>query len=138
MKVHAIVMHAAATRPDQHITAADVRRWHVEGNGWSDIGYHYFIRRDGTVEKGRPDGRQGAHVAGHNAGTLGVCMAGGFGGDCNYTAAQWDAAAGLVRSLIVQHPDAKVTGHRDLDSGKQCPCFDAEAWAETLTREGAV
>lgn len=132
MKVKRIILHATATPPDRDVTAAEIRRWHVEGNGWSDIGYHYVIRRDGTLEKGRPDNVPGAHVAGHNHDSLGVALAGGWKGDCDYTAAQWATLAGLVRTLQVQHPDAKVSGHRDYDDGKACPCFNAREWAETI------
>jgi N-acetylmuramoyl-L-alanine amidase len=60
-KINWLVIHTAATRPSMDIGAKEIRRWH-KAKGWSDIGYHYVIRRDGRVEKGRPDARVGAHV----------------------------------------------------------------------------
>lgn len=134
MKIKKLIIHAADTPADMDIGAEEIRRWHVDpkprGNGWSDIGYHYVIRRNGEIEKGRPDTRQGAHAAGHNAGSLGICLVGGMP-DCNYTAAQWHSLESLVTSLLAQHPGAEVIGHRDV-SDKPCPMFDAVAWARGL------
>lgn len=140
MTITKVIIHAADTPADMDIGAEEIRRWHVEGNGWSDIGYHYVIRRDGRIELGRDldgDGdvedEQGAHVYGHNRGTLGICMVGGKP-DCNYTAAQWRSLAWLVRDILGRHglTPADVYGHRDFDDGKTCPQFDAPAWAQTL------
>lgn len=138
--VDKVIVHAADTPSDMDIGAEEIRRWHVEGNGWSGIGYHYIIRRDGTIELGRDldgDGdvgeHMGAHVYGHNRGTLGVCMVGGKPG-CNYTAAQWKSLEWLVRDILGRHELAAtdVYGHNDFDSSKGCPMFDARAWAATL------
>ena len=140
MKIKKVIIHAADTPADMDIGTAEIRRWHVEGNGWSDIGYHYVIRRDGVTETGRDldgDGdieeEVGAHVYGHNRGTLGVCMVGGMPG-CNFTSAQWAALAFLVRDILERHGlgVGDVYGHRDFDNGKTCPTFDARAWASTL------
>lgn len=140
MSITKIIIHAADTLSSMDIGADEIRRWHVEGNGWSDIGYHYVIRRNGTVESGRDldgDGdieeETGAHVYGHNRGTLGICMVGGKP-DCNYTAAQWASLGWLVRDILKRHGLGVdvVYGHRDLDSSKTCPQFDARAWAATL------
>ena len=71
-----IAVHCAATTPDMDIGAATIDRWHKE-RGFSSIGYHYVIRRDGTLETGRPLNTPGAHVQGHNAHSIGICLAGG-------------------------------------------------------------
>jgi len=113
------------------VGAEDIRRWHVEGNGWDDIGYHYVIRRDGSIEKGRDDNVQGAHVRGHNKNSLGVCMVGGYNGECNYTSAQWLSLESIISTLKVQHKNATVHGHNEF-SDKKCPCFDVKSWSETL------
>lgn len=135
-----VFIHAADTPAGMDIGADTIRRWHVEGNGWSDIGYHYVIRRNGVIEPGRDldgDGdveeEMGAHVYGHNRGTLGICMVGGKP-DCNFTAAQWRSLEWLIVDILDRHgltSDA-VYGHRDFDSGKTCPQFDARAWASEL------
>lgn len=127
-----IIIHAADTPADMDIGAAEIRDWHVDDNGWRDIGYHYVIRRDGTLETGRDELTPGAHAAGHNTGSVGVCLVGGKP-DCNYTAAQWACLEALVRDLLGRYPGAEVIGHRDV-SAKPCPMFDAKAWASTLKR----
>lgn len=112
------------------IGAREIRSWHIKGNGWSDIGYHYVIRRSGALEKGRADHRQGAHVKGHNKGTIGICMVGGIGenqqADSNFTYAQYTTLVGLIQDLKQQYGlDLKVSGHRDY-ANKSCPCFSIQ------------
>lgn len=135
-EINKIVIHCSATPPDMDIDANDIRDWHVNDNHWNDIGYHWVIRRDGEVEPGRDEAIAGAHVRGHNGDSIGVCLVGGtdadMGGDANFTSAQWAALETLVRELLDRYPEADVMGHRELDDGKECPCFDAPAWVETV------
>ena len=83
--VREIILHCSATRPDWmegrsfSDQVAEIRRWHVQGNGWRDIGYHHVIGRGGEHATGRPETAIGAHVIGHNAGTIGICLIGGHG-----------------------------------------------------------
>ena len=130
----ALVVHCAATTPTQDIGAAEIRKWHVEERGWSDIGYHYVIRRNGTVETGRPVTDVGAHVAGYNSETVGICLVGGINErgdpDANYTDAQWNSLHGLLVALRVRYPHARICGHRDFPNVlKACPSFDVASWA---------
>lgn len=132
-EIKAIVIHCAYTPPDMDVDAEEIRRWHVEERGWDDIGYHHVIKRDGTYEKGRPEETPGAHVYGHNQDTIGVCLAGGMDADrqnpdCNFTRQQWDKLEILVRSIRWQHGQIPVHGHREYDSSKACPTFDAHKW----------
>ena len=106
-----IIIHASATRADWMATlptadkVAEIRRWHVKDRGWKDIGYHYLIDRNGTVATGRPVEQVGAHVAGHNTGTIGVCLIGGHGSsetdrfDEHFKAAQDKALRVLLADL---------------------------------------
>ena len=132
-EVEYLVIHCSATPEDMDIGAEEIRRWHLQ-RGWLDIGYHYFIRRDGLVEKGRNDNVPGAHARGYNEKSLGICLIGGVESDkqtpeANYTHAQWDSLEHLVRTLSGDHEDAVVVGHRDLPGvGKACPSFDAPEW----------
>ena len=131
-QIDKIIIHCAYTRPSQDIGVAEIRDWHVKGNGWSDVGYHHVIRRNGEIEKGRQEATQGAHAVGHNATSIGVCLVGGRREDkdepdCNFTKAQWWSLMHLVQELTKRHPDAEVIGHRDV-SAKPCPCFDVRAW----------
>ena len=132
MTARYITIHCSYSRPSQKWTAADIRRIHVEENGWSDIGYHFVIRRDGKRETGRPLARMGAHVAGHNEDNIGTCLIGGMkedgsGPDCNFTKSQWRELEKLVGELKIQFPNALIKGHRDFDT-RPCPTFDAQEW----------
>ena len=127
-EVKFIVIHCAATEADPEIDAQTIRMWHLR-RGWFDIGYHYVIKTDGTIEDGRPTDRPGAHARGFNHISLGICMVGGIKGENNFTDDQWDALAGLVKGLKVAYPDAEVLGHRDLPNvNKLCPSFEAREW----------
>lgn len=132
-----IVIHCTATPVTMDIGAREVRRMHKQ-RGWSDIGYHRVIRRDGTAEAGRPLSHVGAGVGGHNHNTVHVALVGGVKLDArtpedNFTPPQWAALYREVQDLIAVYPGAKVLGHRDFPNvAKACPCFDARAWAERL------
>lgn len=131
--VRFIVIHCSATKENQDISAEDIRGWHLQ-RGWVDIGYHKVIRRDGSVEDGRPLNRPGAHARGFNHVSLGICLVGGVESDgvtaeSNFTHAQWESLENVVRELLELHPDAEVLGHRDLPNvSKACPSFDAPEW----------
>lgn len=129
--INEIIVHCSATPEGQNVTAADIRRWHTVGNGWNDIGYHFVVRIDGTVEPGRPLAQPGAHCRGHNARSVGICYAGGVAADGRTpkdtrTPAQRAAMLTLLRELKQQFPDAAIHGHRDF-AAKACPSFDATA-----------
>jgi N-acetylmuramoyl-L-alanine amidase len=133
MNITHIVVHYSATYSDQNITRADIDKMH-KARGWKMIGYHWFIRRDGTVEQGRPETMVGAHVANQNTGKIGICWAGGLEratgpnkGVNNMTEAQERALIEKIRECLKRYPKAIVTGHRNLAS-TQCPGFDVPAW----------
>jgi len=130
-KIDRIIVHASATKPDQNITAKNIERWHVEDNGWRAIGYHYVIRRDGTLEKGRDIHEAGAHALGYNANSIGVCLVGGVdkfnSPEQNYTANQYYTLKKLLDVLCVTFPDADIIGHNDV-SDKACPVFNVGEW----------
>jgi N-acetylmuramoyl-L-alanine amidase len=126
-----LVVHCAATKPTMDIGLREIRQWHRQ-QGWLDVGYHYIIRRDGTIEEGRPQDVIGSHVKGHNHESLGICMAGGIDAsgkpENNFTPEQFASLSGLLFKLREQFPQATILGHRELDSGKACPSFDVQAW----------
>ena len=134
--IDTIVIHCTATPEGRDVSAADVKRWHT-AKGWSDIGYHFLIRLDGTIETGRPIERQGAHVRGYNAHTVGVAYAGGT--DANgkpadtLTQAQYAAIVRLVEELRDSYGWMDVCGHRDFPGvRKACPSFDVATKFPTL------
>ncbi|MBD9179251.1 MAG: lysozyme [Odoribacter splanchnicus] len=126
-KIDLIVIHCADTFARMDIGVKEIREWHLK-RGFNDIGYHYVIRRDGTVENGRPLEKAGAHAQGYNSRSVGICYAGGKGDDGrpedNRTPEQKATLQKLVAELLEQFPDAEVCGHRDLPGvNKECPCF---------------
>ena len=133
-----LIIHCADTPAIMDIGAEEINDWHI-ARGWSAIGYHFVVRRDGTIEKGRDldnDGdvleEVGAHAAGHNAHSLGVCMVGGKGG-FNFTARQMRSLDFIIDDMVQRFPDIEVLGHCDLANvDKECPQFNVRAWRETV------
>lgn len=68
-----IIHHAASTTAD----AKTIHKWHLN-NGWSGIGYHFVILKNGTIERGRPINTIGAHCTGENSDSIGICFEGNF------------------------------------------------------------
>ena len=124
------IIHCADTPKDMDIGVHEIRRWHVEENGWADIGYHFVIKRDGTVEAGRDQDAPGAHARNYNDKSIGICLVGGKP-TFNFTTAQMQALDTLCRTLRVEYPTAKIIGHNEVAT-KPCPMFDARAWAEGI------
>lgn len=126
-----IIIHCSATKPSMDIGLRDISIWHKQ-QGWLACGYHYIIRRDGTVEAGRPHDVVGSHVRNHNNNSVGVCMVGGVDDklkpENNFTAEQWKALNQIVAKLEALYPAAKVVGHNDFDKGKACPSFKVSDW----------
>lgn len=149
-EIRHIVIHCSATPDGWWFTAEAIDRWHGD-RGFERreaacaafnphlvaIGYHYVIKTNGVVDTGRHEDEIGAHVAGSNAHSIGVCMI----GTGRYTRAQWDALAHLVTELRGCYPDAEVCGHRDCSPDadgdgvvepwewlKTCPGFDVAGW----------
>jgi len=126
-----IVIHCSATKPTMDIGLNEIRKWHVKDNGWRDVGYHYIVRRNGEVELGRRHDDTGAHAAGYNHKTIGVCMVGGMADDNsaqnNFTDKQWTAVKDLLNQIKVDYPGVNIIGHNEISS-KECPSFDVQEW----------
>lgn len=123
-----IIVHCSATPEGRDVSAATIDDWHKQ-RGWSGIGYHYVVSLDGTIEYGRDINKTGAHVKGHNKGSIGLCYVGGVDSDMNpkdtRTDEQKESLLLLIKTLKKMHPGAEVYGHRDF-STKACPSFDAK------------
>lgn len=111
MRFRGIVLHTVGVAGDT--TMAAIRRYHIEHNGWSDAGYHYGIRKDGTVEPGRSLTRAGAHCEGAND-TIGICVY-GDGDREPWTPEQWRATVELLADLCERHGwvSEQIHGHRE-------------------------
>ena len=132
-----IAIHCAATKPSANIGAADIDRWH-RAQGWRCIGYHFVIRRDGTVEEGRDVEVIGAHVEGYNSNSVGICLVGGVSEkdvnipENNFTPAQFAALKKLLLELREKYPTAHIQGHRDFPGVKKaCPSFAVSGWLKS-------
>ena len=135
-------MHVSATKMSQNFGVDACRAYHIK-KGWSDIGYHFYIEKDGTIKYGRPLTRDGAHVRGFNKGTIGICCEGGLNESGTpkdtMTDIQKLSLEGLLLALKKGNPKMKVKGHRDyspdlnnngiiepFEFSKACPCYDAQ------------
>lgn len=129
-KINQIVDHCSATPKGKYFDVDDIREWHVKGNGWTDVGYHYIVLLDGTIQLGRPIEVPGAHVSGHNDDTISVCYIGGGtkgNEEDTRTLEQFKSLHYLHQTLKRIFKDAEILGHRDFEGvTKLCPCFDAK------------
>ena len=124
-----IIIHCSATPEGKDFTTAQIKQWHL-ARGFSDIGYHYVIYRDGSIHTGRAESVSGAHCTGHNTISIGVCYIGGVASDGKTpkdtrTDAQKAALVKLLKQLKAKYPQAKIYPHYKF-AAKACPCFNAE------------
>lgn len=107
--------HAAAIT----CTAAQVDSWH-KANGWSGIGYHFFVRKNGEIYRGRPLNKLGAHVSGMNYCSVGICAEGNYDAEKSMPAVQKNAIKELISYLKVIYPSASIVGHKEIEAS-DCP-----------------
>lgn len=124
-----IIIHCSATPEGKDFTTAQIKQGHL-ARGFSDIGYHYVIYRDGSIHTGRDESVSGAHCTGHNTISIGVCYIGGVASDGKTpkdtrTDAQKAALVKLLKQLKAKYPQAKIYPHYKF-AAKACPCFNAE------------
>ena len=128
--INKIIVHCSATPEGRDVSVDTIRKWHVEDNGWSDIGSPWIIPLSGSIEKGRPESKPGAHAKGFNKNSVGVCYIGGVDKDLNpkdtRTKGQKETLKCLLEDLKDRYPNAEIIGHRNVSS-KACPSFDAKS-----------
>lgn len=151
--VHTLVWHCTATPEGKEFTVAQIDKMHRD-RGFAQIGYHGLIHLDGKVSEGRPEHLAGAHVEGHNMGTLGYAYLGGVDAKGKAkdtrTPEQMQTMIRVTREKIAQYRLRAVAGHRDfsLDRDgdgivephewvKVCPCFNVIAEYGALLNEAA-
>lgn len=127
-----IVVHCSATLNRADYDWKTIDRMHRE-KGWIMCGYHFVIKKDGTIQNGRDVDTVGAHVSGHNNDSVGICLIGGIDKNGksvdNFTEEQKASLRELIDYLRYEYPKANVLGHRDFPSvAKDCPCFDVKSW----------
>ena len=134
-RIDTIIVHCTATKAMRHFNVNDVRRWHIQ-RGFNDIGYHFLVLVDGTIQTGRLLSIAGAHCQGRNAHSIGVCYVGGLNAKGapadTRTPAKRKALRQLLTRLKQQFPAATIHGHRNF-AAKACPCFNATAEYEDIS-----
>jgi N-acetylmuramoyl-L-alanine amidase len=119
-KIDRVFIHCSASDHPHHDDVSVIRKWHIEERGWSDVGYHYFIRSTGDVQLGRPIDKTPAAQRHHNTGTIAICLH----GNDHFTDKQFNALYELCRKLDDQYGPLTFHGHKEVDKGKTCPNFD--------------
>lgn len=109
-----IILHHAAGNG----TAESIHKYHVS-LGWKGIAYHYYVRKDGTIYRGRPEDTVGGHTSGYNSRSIGICAEGNFETDV-MSDAQRDAIRALVLDIRTRYPDTKTIKHKDV-AATACP-----------------
>ena len=133
--VKEIIIHCSATREDQQVSVDTIRDWHL-AKGWNDIGYHFYVDLDGTINKGRDIDKMGAHCKGHNRNSIGICYCGGVEADGKTpkdtrTQEQKDSLLNVLKTLKAMYPEAVIYSHNEF-AAKACPSFDATEEYENI------
>jgi len=133
--VNEIIVHCSATREEQQVSVDTIRDWHL-AKGWNDIGYHFYIDLDGTINKGRDIDKIGAHCKGHNRNSIGICYCGGVETDGKTpkdtrTQEQKDSLLNVLKTLKAMYPEAVIYSHSEF-AAKACPSFDATEEYENI------
>ena len=141
----AVILHHAAA----NCSVQAMHGYHRDVNGWDGIGYHYYVRKDGSVWRGRPEDTIGAHTIGYNYSSIGICFEGNFERE-TMSAEQLAAGRELLADILSRYPGIEISGHRDKDAtvcpGKNFPqellkfkeeIMDIKKFIENLTDEQA-
>lgn len=139
-----IILHCSSTTEDQDFDVEDIRKWHMSPpNNWSDIGYYFVIKLDGTIQKGRPISKVGSHTYGRNKNSIGICYVGGL--DVNSkvkdsrTAAQKSSIEKLIIDLVSENPQLKkLSGHNDYNPDITDPSFKVADKYGYLQEKGII
>lgn len=126
--INEIIIHCSATVEGKDYTTEDIKKWH-RARGFSDIGYHYIIYRDGSIHNGRNVNISGAHCTNHNAHSIGICYIGGVDKynkpKDTRTLEQKNSLKNLLLKLKALYPKATIHGHCEY-ANKACPCFNVK------------
>lgn len=119
--VDRIFLHCSASDHASHDDIKVIRKWHLQ-NGWNDVGYHYFVRKDGTLEYGRDINKTPAAQAGHNTATIAICLH-GLDQD-KFTEAQYETLKALCLEINNAYAgELTFHGHREV-AAKACPVYN--------------
>ena len=119
--INSIILHCSDSNHLDHDDISVINEWHL-AKGWDGVGYHVFIKRDGTAQEGRKFSKIGAHCKGFNSTSIGICLS----GRDEFTKEQWESLFSLV-DVCCDVYDIElegIYGHYELNnSRKTCPNF---------------
>lgn len=134
-KIHRVIIHCSDSPDARDLGAKEIKQWHTDpvskgGRGFKNIGYHAVVRRNGSIESGRPESEVGAHVKGHNSDSLGVVWV----GRTRMTEVQKESLIEQIWDWIDQYGLTvnDVYGHHELDPKKTCPNFQMDKFRQEL------
>jgi N-acetyl-anhydromuramyl-L-alanine amidase AmpD len=121
--VQTLFIHCSATDSAEHDDISIMRLWHKRDRGWKDVGYHFFVTKDGTVQPGRPVEQTPAAQVDHNAGSIAVCLHGLV--EKQFTQAQLAALVAFCQAVETAYGDnvIRFRGHREV-ANKACPVIN--------------
>lgn len=128
-----IFVHCSATSDfDDSIDAAKIDSWH-KARGWDGIGYHYVIKRNGTIEVGRDENEIGAHARGYNTDSIGICLV----GTLNFTSQQVASLVDLIIDVMNRYniDSTNLWGHYEVNPNKTCPNIPGEILRKLIENE---
>lgn len=130
-RIDLIVIHCSASDRVTHDNVETIRNWHIFDRGFSDIGYHYVITKDGKCHVGRDVHVMGAHAKGQNRHSIGICLT----GLREFTQEQFKTAKEVIKELCKEHGlrPIDVVPHCSLNKEKTCPNFNI--YEEILCKE---
>ncbi len=137
-----IILHCSGTPEGKSLSFEECKKDHIQKRKFKDIGYHFYIERDGKLHEGRPLEKVGAHCKLHNTHSIGICYEGGL--DENgvakdtRTAAQRDTLLDLLIRLKQQFPKALIFGHNEFNKSKACPSFDVEEYRTIFAKNSLL
>jgi N-acetyl-anhydromuramyl-L-alanine amidase AmpD len=117
-KLTKMIIHCSASDDAGADNIDTIRKWHIL-RGWDDVGYHFFIRKDGAIEKGRDVKIVGAHCKGHNHDSIGICLS----GKAEFTPDQYIALGALMQVIQFEYGDLDIYPHNHFNKLKTCPNF---------------
>lgn len=126
--INEIILHCSATPEGKDYSVDTIRKWHLQ-RGFSDIGYHYVIYRDGSIHNGRDVNISGAHCVNHNSKSIGICYIGGLDSTAKNakdtrTEEQKKSLVNLVKKLMDMYKlsSSNIHCHNEY-ANKACPSF---------------
>jgi len=126
--IERIIIHYSASDRPEHDDISVIREWHLS-RGWRDVGYHYFIKKDGTLQNGRPEYMIGAHCKSYNRASIGICLS----GKDDLQDAQFKTVAKLIDKLKNKYnlKDHDLFLHKQLGN-TECPGMNPKEFREKI------